>query len=224
MTSPSSKLLLDILGTELAWLLAGSEHFLLATLVHTGLLPFVRNLEFGATHIIPSSNEAYRTFRICLSVLRQTRYLSDQSFRQFVTTNVNLASAIAAVRDGSVAVGAARLCAIKAYIVETFTDQQLSLGRVALTQRITPRYVRKLFEAEGTTFSEYVLTLRLMRAYEMLSDPNCADMPVTNIAFAAGFGDLSYFDRTFRRRFGATPSGVRQSASRHQTAESNESE
>jgi AraC-like DNA-binding protein len=33
--------------------------------------------------------------------------------------------------------------------------------------------------------------------------------PVSSVAFEVGFGDLSYFNRTFRRRFGATPSDVR---------------
>jgi AraC-like DNA-binding protein len=32
---------------------------------------------------------------------------------------------------------------------------------------------------------------------------------ITAIAFDAGFGDLSYFNRTFRRRYGATPSDIR---------------
>jgi len=34
------------------------------------------------------------------------------------------------------------------------------------------------------------------------------------VAFDAGFGDLSYFNRVFRRRFGATPSDVRAAARR----------
>src|SRR5215475_2867353 len=66
-----------------------------------------------------------------------------------------------------------------------------------------------LFETEGTTFSEHVLTLRLMRTYQMLSDPGCIDMTITDIAFSSCFGYLSYFDCTFRRRFGATPADVR---------------
>jgi AraC-like DNA-binding protein len=34
------------------------------------------------------------------------------------------------------------------------------------------------------------------------------------VAYEAGFGDLSYFNRTFRRRYGATPSDVREAARR----------
>jgi AraC-like DNA-binding protein len=34
------------------------------------------------------------------------------------------------------------------------------------------------------------------------------------IAFDAGFGDLSYFNRVFRQRYGDTPSGIRMLARR----------
>ena len=34
------------------------------------------------------------------------------------------------------------------------------------------------------------------------------------IAYDAGFGDLSYFNRNFRHRYGATPRDVRKSRAR----------
>jgi AraC-like DNA-binding protein len=74
---------------------------------------------------------------------------------------------------------------------------------------LTPRHVHRLFEAEGTTFSQFVLGERLARACRMLTDPRFARQTITEIALAAGFGDLSYFNRTFRRRYGVTPSEVR---------------
>jgi AraC-like DNA-binding protein len=43
----------------------------------------------------------------------------------------------------------------------------------------------------------------------MLTDPRCSERTVSSIAFDAGFGDLSYFNRAFRRRYGATPSDIR---------------
>jgi AraC-like DNA-binding protein len=46
----------------------------------------------------------------------------------------------------------------------------------------------------------------------MLTDPRWADRSVASIAFDAGFGDLSYFNRSFKRCYGATPSEVREAA------------
>ena len=73
-------------------------------------------------------------------------------------------------------------------------------------------YLQRLFESEGTTFTEYVTQQRLARAYRTLSDPRLLDRTVTAIAFDVGFGNLSYFNRLFRRAYGATPSDVRAAA------------
>ena len=62
------------------------------------------------------------------------------------------------------------------------------------------------------TFSEYVLDQRLALAYRLLSDPRCAGEKIASVAFAAGFGDVSYFYRAFRRRFELLPSDVRAQA------------
>ena len=77
---------------------------------------------------------------------------------------------------------------------------------------MTPRHVHKLFEKEGLTFSSFVLGQRLSRAHRLLSNPHLADRNISSVAFDVGFGDLSYFNRTFRRRYGVTPTEIRQSA------------
>jgi transcriptional regulator GlxA family with amidase domain len=73
-----------------------------------------------------------------------------------------------------------------------------------------------LFDGDATTFSEFVLLARLNRAHRMLTDPQFSDRTVSSLAFETGFGDLSYFNRSFRRRYGATPSDVRSSARKQQ--------
>ena len=46
----------------------------------------------------------------------------------------------------------------------------------------------------------------------MLTDRRLAERSIISVALDAGFQDLSYFNRTFRRRYGATPSDVRAGA------------
>jgi len=77
-----------------------------------------------------------------------------------------------------------------------------------------PRYLHKLFEGERTTFTQFILRARLDRAYRMLRDPRFVARSITSIAYDAGFADLSYFNRTFRRRYNAAPSDIRSSAER----------
>jgi AraC-like DNA-binding protein len=110
--------------------------------------------------------------------------------------------------------GAARLRAIKADIVDNICSRDLTIVSIAERHRVTPRYVRKLFEVESITFSRFVLDQRLGRARRMLADPRHGEATISAIAFGCGFGDLSYFNRVFRRRFRATPTEVRAAAAR----------
>jgi AraC-like DNA-binding protein len=89
------------------------------------------------------------------------------------------------------------------------SDPNLSVSAVADRHGLTPRYVHMLFETELLTFSEYVLEQRLDHAWHALMNPVNVGRSIGEIALGAGFGDLSYFNRTFRRRYGNTPSGVR---------------
>jgi AraC-like DNA-binding protein len=54
-----------------------------------------------------------------------------------------------------------------------------------------------------------VLELRLQKARSMLADRRCDRLRVSEIAYASGFNEVSYFNRCFRRRFGATPTHFR---------------
>lgn len=102
-----------------------------------------------------------------------------------------------------------RLRAIKGDIRDNIGARDLSIAVVAARHRVNPRYVQRLFEAEGATFSEFVLTERLTRVYQSLADTRYQHLKVSEIAYSAGFSDLSYFNRAFRRRFGKTPSDAR---------------
>jgi AraC-like DNA-binding protein len=106
-------------------------------------------------------------------------------------------------------VRAVRLRAIKDDIVANLGDETLSIAAVATRQGISPRYVAMLFDGTGTSFSGFVLEQRLARARRMLVGSRHAGQTISAIAYACGFGDLSYFNRAFRRAFGATPSDIR---------------
>lgn len=111
-----------------------------------------------------------------------------------------------AMRGG---VRAARLQAIKVDVREHAAAHNLSIAEVARRHSVTPRYVQMLLEQDGTTFSEVLLAERLSRAHRMLVDDRYLHLRVSQIAYNAGFSDLSYFNRTFRARFGDTPRRVR---------------
>ena len=113
-------------------------------------------------------------------------------------------------------VRAARLRVVKDDIARNLECGDVSVAAIAARQRVSPRYLRKLFESEGVTFTQYVLDQRLALAHRLLSDPQRANEKIASVAFAAGFGDVSYFYRAFRRRYDLLPTGARaQARSQH---------
>jgi AraC-like DNA-binding protein len=164
---------------------------------------------------IPKRAEALRLLCDYIGRLHALQLASPELLQVAVTHVYDLAAlAIGATRDATEmaknrGLCAARMGAIKADIRANLVREALSINEIASRQRVTPRYIQLLFEGEGTTFTEFVLNERLMRAHRLLTDLRFADRLISTIAFDVGFGDLSYFNNSFRRRFGATPSDVR---------------
>jgi AraC-like DNA-binding protein len=183
------------------------------------IAPLIDDLDAVLARPIPAACEALRLLVNYSGILRDEDTLATPEVRSMVATHLHdlAALAIGATRDAAAVasgrgVQAARLRAIKAAIVENLADRQLSIHTVAAHHGVTPRYVSRLFEVSATTFSEFVLAQRLNRAHRMLIAPAFFGRTVSSIAFEAGFGDLSYFNRTFRRVYDATPSEVREAA------------
>jgi AraC-like DNA-binding protein len=105
---------------------------------------------------------------------------------------------------------AARRQAVVDDIGRHFTEPGLSAVQTALRLGVSPRYVHRVLEETGTTYSEHLLEHRLRLARRQLLDPKQAVGKVADIAYRAGFSDLSHFNRAFRRRFGVTPTAMRQ--------------
>ncbi len=108
----------------------------------------------------------------------------------------------------------ARLAAILRAIESRSENPDLSATTVAALLGITARYVHLLLEETGKSFTHHVLERRLEKAAALLRDPRRQAYRIADIAAESGFTDLSYFNRAFRRRFGATPSASRTAAYR----------
>ena len=95
------------------------------------------------------------------------------------------------------AVVATRLAAALDYIASHFSDPELSL-KVAQSLSISPRYLQRLLESSGTSFTARVTELRLKHAFMLLRAEDLFDVCICNIALQAGFSDISHFNRLFR--------------------------
>lgn len=186
---------------------------LLINLSRKELLPLIGDLDAALMRRVPASSPALRLLVDYLDVFART-HASPPVLQHLAVRHIYdlVALALAAVRDPGVArrsVRAARLHAAKAFALRNIAQHGLSAATVATHLGVTPRYVNMLFGDDDETFSEFVLRERLAHAHRLLANPNLSNRAVSSIAFDVGFGDLSYFNRCFRRRFGATPSQVR---------------
>jgi AraC-like DNA-binding protein len=183
------------------------------------IAPLVGRLDDMPIRIVPSGTEALDLLRVYANAIADGQRLHTPELRRLAVTHIHdlIAVTVGATRDGlAIAEGrgirAARLRAIMADIVTNLGDCDLTATAVARRLRVTPRYIHKLFEGEGLTFSAFVLNRRLCHAHRILGDPRLGHHRISSVAFDVGFGDLSHFNRVFRRRYGATPSEIKRTA------------
>jgi len=191
-------------------------------LPRSGLTPFVAGLEDHIFRLIPSNIGALKFLRAYLGTLADPSDVEvdvPQSVSRTITSHVTDLIALtlgAAGEAGAAALGggmrAARLAAAKAYVDAHIGPESLSIEDVAEHMGVSERYVRKLFESEGGSFSKHVLQQRLARVRGMLVNSRFDHLPISTLAYDVGFGDLSYFNKVFRSAFGATPSDIRHAA------------
>jgi AraC-like DNA-binding protein len=170
--------------------------------------------------LVPHGMEALNLLVTYASAIAEALPLATPELQRLAVSHMHdlIAATIGATRDGRAiaegrGIAAARLRAIMTEI-SAHLGGDLSVAEIARRHRVTPRYIYKLFENEGLTFSSFVLGQRLSRAHRLLTDPHLADRTISSVAFGVGFNDLSYFNRAFRRRYAATPTEIRQSAMR----------
>lgn len=190
-------------------------------LPRASLKPLVPRLEDAFMRPIPTEIDALRLLKSYLATVHAEHEAVGIELQRALVLHVCdlIALALGTTRDGaeqaaSRGLPAARLSAIKKHVLKYLGDPSLSVNDVARAQWVTPRYVQMLFEREGRTFSAFLLESRLALAHRRLSNPASASLPIGAIAADCGFGDLSYFNQSFRRAYGETPSDVRNRARR----------
>lgn len=110
--------------------------------------------------------------------------------------------------------GARRWPAVCAFIEARLPEPTLCPADVAVALGISTRQLHRLFHQAGTSFGAFLRDLRLARCRADFSDPRCAALPVTAIAYRWGFSDSAHFSRSFRAAYGTTARAFRSRVSR----------
>ncbi len=93
------------------------------------------------------------------------------------------------------------------YMNHHYTED-LTVEETARRFGLSKYYFSRLFQQYTRyTFSDYLIFRRLKAAEQLMSDPS---LSITDVAFRAGFTNLSTFSRVFRKQKNCTPSEYRQ--------------
>ena len=178
--------------------------------------PTVARIDAMYGRRIPREVPALQLLIRYVDLLEEPAALASPELQQRTVSHVHdlLALALGATREFAEVAAldgarAARLREIKTGIEASLGREDLSVVTVAARHRLPVRYVQRLFESDGTTFTEFLLERRLAHAHRCLVDPRSAGKPIGIIAFESGFTNQPYFNRTFRARYGGAPSEVR---------------
>jgi len=100
-----------------------------------------------------------------------------------------------------------RLAQAAATMLEDRAQDEEGLEAVAARLGVTDRHLRRAFGAEfGVSPVEFAQTQRLLLAKRLLTD---TALPVTEVAFASGFGSVRRFNALFRQRYRLKPNSLR---------------
>jgi beta-xylosidase/AraC-like DNA-binding protein len=95
--------------------------------------------------------------------------------------------------------------------------EQISLGELSEKLYLSEGYLSRFFKKYyGMKFSEYLGEIRLYHAVEELLYTN---LPITRVAYDNGFSSVASFNRTFKEKYGETPSVFRKKSEEKQQIE-----
>lgn len=92
------------------------------------------------------------------------------------------------------------------YINDNYASE-ITPAECAASIHLSYSYFAKLFRAVmGKTFKEYLTGVRLAKAHNILISTS---LPITDVAVACGYSNLSYFISEYRKTYGKTPRDAR---------------
>lgn len=92
---------------------------------------------------------------------------------------------------------------IHKWFLDNYTDPDCSLSKAGKDLPMPSRVISQMvLKNTGQIFRAFLLELRLKEASRLLNEN---DGPIAQIAYAAGFANVSNFNRCFKNEFGKTP-------------------
>ena len=152
------------------------------------LKQFIQNLWAERSQLTPSNSQ------FLLEILDD---MIVSSFKEYATPKKKVKKHQPSVED-----------AMK-IIDSELSNHELSPLFLAKRMRISKSYLYFIFKAAGISVNEIIIERRLDKCRNDLKNFSSRNTSVTDIAFNAGFRDLSHFCHRFKARYGTSPGKYR---------------
>lgn len=186
------------------------ESYLIRVPSHV-LAEYIENADNICALAFPRTGAAHLSLTIFTSLFEQMdgvpRDLCDRVTQDALSA---IGTVVAAEREPKPeALVDQRLRAVLDHIHCHMSDANLSAAHVAAACRMSVRYLHHLFTHHDHTFQEHVRHVRLKRARELLESEKARSMLIAEIGYLVGFQSDAHFSRSFRAKFGLSPTDVR---------------
>jgi AraC-like DNA-binding protein len=192
------------------------DHFVMLyiRIPQTILYPRLLNLQVMPPGILTGRAAMNRIFSGLLnSIVKDLEALDDDDIRpvevaisEFVITGLAESSAMSCFDVA----GARNFHRISQAIEHQLGDGDLTLHRIARQQSVSARYIQKLFQQAGMSFSHFLRRRRLEHCHSDLGSMAHRHLSISEICFRWGFNDAAHFSRSFGAEYGMTPRAFRQ--------------
>jgi AraC-like DNA-binding protein len=192
------------------------DHFVMLyiRIPQTMLYPRLLNLQMLPMGTLTGRVAGNRIFSGLLhSIVDNLEELTDEHIRpievalsEFVISSLGESSAMSCFDQA----GASNFHRISQAIELQLGDGDLTLHDIAGQQHVSARYIQKLFQQAGMSFSQYLRRRRLEHCHADLASIVHRNLSISDICFRWGFNDAAHFSRSFRADYGMTPRAFRQ--------------
>jgi AraC-like DNA-binding protein len=191
------------------------NHFVMLYLriPQTILHPRLLNLEVLRLGTLSGQAAITRIFgRLLQSIVDDLDELTAEHIRpievaisEFVISSLAASSAMSCFD----AAGASNFHRICQAIELRLGDGDFNLQQLSDQQRVSARYIQKLFQTANMSFSHYLRQRRLEHCRSDLASSAHRNLSISEICFRWGFNDAAHFSRSFRSDYGVTPRAYR---------------
>jgi len=149
--------------------------------------------------------------RVAGSMTREEASVTIEPSLKLIASALN--GSVESVEDGAASIARASLMRAKTEIEAQLHRGNISVESICRRLGFSRASLYRLFKPYGG-IQAYIRERRLVRCAEELVSAKFATRHIHDIAFSWGFNSEAHFSRTFKKRFGETPSDIRRSPSR----------